>query len=89
MITDMVNLKIIGLKSDGKDLSEHIRDLGVLHIEEEKITLLQAEKLEKRYKVMAEDLIAKINKSKLIESILHEISGDLWPNLGGTTKQKA
>ncbi len=57
--------------------------------EEEKITLLQAEKLEKRYKVMAEDLIAKINKSKLIESILHDISGDLWPNLSGTTKQKA
>ena len=36
MITDMVNLKIIGLKSDGKDLLEHIRDLGVLHIEEER-----------------------------------------------------
>lgn len=56
--------------------------------EEEKITLLQAEKLEKRYKIMAEDLVKEINKSKLIESILHDISGDLWPNLGSATKQK-
>lgn len=56
--------------------------------EEEKRALLQAEELEKRYKIMAEDLVKEINKSKLIESILHDISGDLWPNLGSATKQK-
>ncbi len=50
MITDMVNLKIIGLKSDGKDLLEHIRDLGVLHIEEEK----------EYYQVTEEPLIEKM-----------------------------
>ena len=56
--------------------------------EEEKRALLQAEELEKRYRIMAEDLVKEINKSKLIESILHDISGDLWPNLGSATKQK-
>ncbi|MEN2995587.1 MAG: hypothetical protein ABC360_01025 [Acetomicrobium sp.] len=33
MIAEMIHLKIIGLQKDSKDLIEHIRDLGVFHVE--------------------------------------------------------
>ena len=33
MIAEMIHLKIIGLQRDSKDLIEHIRDLGVFHVE--------------------------------------------------------
>jgi len=35
LIAEMVNLRMLGLKSDIKELIEHIRDLGILHIVEE------------------------------------------------------
>lgn len=35
MIAEMVHFRILGLKSDIKELIEHIRDLGVFHITEE------------------------------------------------------
>ena len=49
--------------------------------EQERKALSQAGNLEQTYKGKAERLIEEIDKSKLIESILHDISKELWPGL--------
>ncbi|NLG94971.1 MAG: hypothetical protein GX487_06395 [Acetomicrobium flavidum] len=49
--------------------------------EQERKALSQAGNLEQTYKEKAERLIEEIDKSKLIESILHDISKELWPGL--------
>lgn len=49
--------------------------------EQERKALSQAGNLEQTYKAKAERLIEEIDKSKLIESILHDISKELWPGL--------
>ena len=49
--------------------------------EQERKAISQAGNLEQTYKGKAERLIEGIDKSKLIESILHDISKELWPGL--------
>ena len=49
--------------------------------EQERKAISQAGNLEQTYKGKAERLIEEIDKSKLIESILHDISKELWPGL--------
>ena len=49
--------------------------------EQERKALSHAGNLEQTYKGKAERLIEEIDKSKLIESILHDISKELWPGL--------
>lgn len=49
--------------------------------EQESRALSQAENLEQVYKEKAKYLIEEIDRSKLIESILNDISKELWPSL--------
>lgn len=81
--------KIAAVNKKGDEMLKTIQEMYIKKMgslveeldEQERKALSQAGNLEQTYKGKAERLIEEIDKSKLIESILHDISKELWPGL--------
>lgn len=74
MIAEMIHLKIIGLQKDSKDLIEHIRDLGVFHVEIEEAV---------EYRQIADEPM--VEKMKFLRAgilgLLEDLSWNDWSSL--------
>jgi len=55
---------------------------------EDEALSLQAHELETKYQDLAKNLTGKIDKPALLETIMSEISQDLWPNLERASREE-